>query len=70
MQASFLLRAIPVRYGVFIYDRCIQIVIETSDYSGGWDGKESPTGVYSWVISYSDMDGKVAKLRGSVMLVR
>ncbi|MHC1776369.1 MAG: gliding motility-associated C-terminal domain-containing protein [Lentimicrobium sp.] len=58
------------QFSMVIYYRWGQKVFETSDYSGGWDGKDAPAGVYSWVISYSDMVGKVAKLRGGVTLVR
>ena len=29
-----------------------------------------PAGVYSWVISYSDIVGKVMKMRGGVTLER
>jgi hypothetical protein len=53
-----------------IYNRWGQMVFETSDYSGGWDGKDAPAGVYSWVISYSDYLGKVFKMRGSVTVVK
>jgi hypothetical protein len=53
-----------------VNNHCRQKLFETSDYSGGWDGKDAPAGVYGWVISYSDMVGKVVKMRGSVTVVR
>lgn len=53
-----------------IYNRWGQRIFETTNPAEGWNGKDSPAGVYSWVISYSDMLGKVSKLRGSVMLVK
>ena len=53
-----------------IYNRWGQIVFEPSDLSGGWDGKDAPAGVYSWVISYSDYMKKVFKMRGSVTVVK
>jgi hypothetical protein len=46
------------------------MVFETSNPTKGWDGKDAPAGVYSWVISYSNYTGKVFKMRGSVMLMR
>ena len=47
-----------------------QKAIETSDLSIGLDGEYDPVRVYSWVFSYSDMSGKVSRLRGAVTLVR
>jgi len=58
------------QFSMVIYNRWGQMIFETSDYSVGWDGKDAPAGVYSWVISYSDMVGKVVKMRGSVTVVR
>jgi hypothetical protein len=53
-----------------IYNHWGRIIFETSDYSGGWDGKDAMAGVYSWVISYSDYLGKAFKMRGSVTLLK
>jgi hypothetical protein len=53
-----------------IYNRWGQLIFETTNPAEGWDGKNAPAGLYSWVISYSDMVGKVAKIRGGVTLVR
>ena len=53
-----------------IYNRWGQVIFETTNPAEGWDGKNSPAGVYSWVISYSDMVGKVVKIRGSVTLAK
>jgi gliding motility-associated-like protein len=58
------------QFSMVIYNRWGQMIFETSDYSAGWDGKDAPAGVYSWVISYSNHTGKVFKMRGSVMLVK
>jgi hypothetical protein len=52
------------------YNRWGQMIFETTNPAEGWDGKDAPAGVYSWVISYSNHLGKVFKMRGSVMLVR
>jgi len=58
------------QFSMVIYNRWGQMIFKTSDYSTGWNGKDAPAGVYSWLISYSDMVEKGAKLRGSVMLAR
>jgi gliding motility-associated-like protein len=57
-------------FSMVIYNRWGQLIFETTNPAEGWDGKDAPAGVYSWVISYSDMVGKVAKMRGGVTLVR
>jgi gliding motility-associated-like protein len=58
------------QFSMVIYNRWGQLIFETSNPTEGWDGKDAPAGVYSWVISYSDMLGKLVKMRGGVMLVR
>ncbi len=57
-------------FSMAVYNHWGQLIFETTNPAEGWDGKDSPAGVYSWVISYSDMLGKVSKLRGGVTLVR
>jgi gliding motility-associated-like protein len=57
-------------FSMVIYNSWGQLVFETTNPAEGWDGKDAPAGVYSWVISYSDMVGKVVKLRGGVTVVR
>jgi gliding motility-associated-like protein len=58
------------QFSMVIYNRWGKMVFETTNPAEGWIGKDAPAGVYTWVISYSDRMGKVAKMRGSVMLVR
>jgi gliding motility-associated-like protein len=58
------------QFSMVIYNRWGQLIFETTYPAEGWDGKDAPAGVYSWVISYSDMVGKVVKMRGGVTLVR
>jgi len=58
------------QFSLVIYNRWGQLIFETANPAEGWNGKNAPAGVYSWVISYSDMVGKVSKLRGGVMLVK
>jgi gliding motility-associated-like protein len=57
-------------FSMVIYNRWGQMVFETSDYSGGWDGKDAPAGVYSWVISYSKNTGIPYQLKGIVTLIK
>ncbi|MCO5263429.1 MAG: gliding motility-associated C-terminal domain-containing protein, partial [Lentimicrobium sp.] len=57
-------------FSMVIYNRWGQLIFETTNPEEGWDGKDAPAGVYSWVITYSDMAGKVVKMRGSVTLVK
>ncbi|KAF0204004.1 MAG: secreted protein containing PKD [Bacteroidetes bacterium] len=57
-------------FSMVIYNRWGQLIFETTNPAEGWDGKDAPAGVYSWVISYSDMVGKVVKMRGGVTVVR
>jgi gliding motility-associated-like protein len=57
-------------FSMVIYNHWGQRTFETSNPAEGWAGKNSPAGVYSWVISYSNHTGKVFKMRGGVMLVR
>ncbi len=58
------------KFSMVIYNSWGQKQFETTRPAEGWDGKDAPAGVYSWVISYSDMVGKVVKMRGSVTLVK
>jgi gliding motility-associated-like protein len=57
-------------FSMAVYNHWGQRTFETTNPAEGWDGKDAPAGVYSWMISYSDMLGKVSKLRGSVTLVK
>jgi gliding motility-associated-like protein len=58
------------QFSMVIYNRWGQLIFETSNPAEGWNGKDAPTGVYSWVISYSDYLGKVFKMSGSVTLLK
>ncbi|KAF0204001.1 MAG: PKD domain-containing [Bacteroidetes bacterium] len=57
-------------FSMVIYNRWGQLIFETTNPAEGWNGKDSPAGVYSWVISYSDRMGKVVKMRGGVTVVK
>jgi gliding motility-associated-like protein len=58
------------QFSMVIYNRCGQMIFETTIPTEGWDGKDAPAGVYSWFISYSNHTGKVFKMRGSVSLLK
>lgn len=58
------------QFSMVIYNHWGQLIFETSNPAEGWDGKDAPVGVYSWVISYSDYMGKLFKMKGGVTLIR
>jgi hypothetical protein len=57
-------------FSMVIYNRWGQLVFETTNPTEGWDGKDAPAEVYSWVISYADNLEKVKKIKGGVTLVK
>lgn len=59
-----------VQYHLSIYNRWGQLFFETTDSAQGWDGKDKPAGIYTWVISYANQLGKGYRLRGVVTLIK
>ena len=69
-----------IDYFMIVYNRWGQKIFETHDYLTGWDGtmsgNELPSGLYTYVVSYSLADpanpGSTngTKLRGTVLLVK
>ena len=57
-------------FSMVIYNRWGQLFFETTNPAEGWDGKDAPAGVYSWVISYSDIKEKVYQTKGIVTLIK
>jgi gliding motility-associated-like protein len=57
-----------------IYDRWGKQMLYTNDIELGWDGnyngKPAPQGIYTWYISFSDVNNKEHILKGIVTLVR
>lgn len=57
-----------------VYNRNGQEVFETRDWSRKWDGRvngtEQPTGVYVWLLDYTDTGGKRISLKGATTLIR
>ncbi len=58
------------KFSMVIYNSWGQRQFETTNPAQGWDGKDAAAGFYVWVISYSDMLGRVYKLKGSVTVIR
>ena len=58
-----------------VYNRFGQLMYETKDILGKWDGnfkgKQQPSGVYVWVLQYTDINtNKKYVLKGSSVLIR
>ncbi len=58
------------QFSMSIYNKWGQRIFDTTSASEGWDGKDILPGVYNWVISYSNVVGKVFQMKGSVMVVK
>ncbi len=58
------------QFSMSIYNRWGQLFFETHDAAKGWDGEKNPTGIYHWVITYTNVVGKVYQVMGSVALIR
>jgi gliding motility-associated-like protein len=58
-----------------VFNRFGQVVFSTKDWTKRWDGmlngKSLPTGLYVWMLSYTDRDSKEKIfLKGTTMLIR
>jgi gliding motility-associated-like protein len=57
-----------------VFSRWGQQIFETDDIVKGWNGtvngQDSPTGLYSYIITFKSLDDKEYTKRGTVMLVR
>lgn len=64
----------PSSYLLMIYNLWGQLVFETNNVETGWDGSvnsSSPqTGVYVWVINYSDYNGNTTSQNGTVTVIQ
>ena len=63
-----------IKYNFEIYDRCGQMIFNTTDITQGWDGKMNgqycPAGIYVWEIFYEDSKKTKVTNKGTVMLIR
>jgi len=57
-----------------IFNRGGQLVFETKDWTVKWDGTirgtKQASGVYVWMLNYTDPDGKKISLKGTTLLIR
>lgn len=57
-----------------VYNRYGQLVFETRDWSRKWNGKVNgipqPTGVYVWMLDYTDPANRKVSLKGTTVLIR
>jgi len=64
----------PVGYHFVVLSRWNDVVFETKNEIKGWDGRTpngsfAPTGVYVWILTFTDIIGKKHQQTGSVTLV-
>ena len=64
----------PQSFSLTIFNRWGQQLCETSDMARGWDGtsngQESPSGLYTYLLTYKSKTGKSYTKRGTVFLLR
>jgi gliding motility-associated-like protein len=64
----------PRSFSLTIFNRWGQQLCETTDMIQGWDGtsngQDSPTGIYTYLLTYKSKEGKSYTKRGTVLLVR
>jgi gliding motility-associated-like protein len=57
-----------------VYNRIGQVVFETRDWTRKWDGSikgiKQDTGVYVWILEYTDASHKRVSLKGTSVLIR
>jgi gliding motility-associated-like protein len=57
-----------------VYNRYGQLVFATRDWTKKWNGKingmDQDTGVYVWMLDYTDVSGKRISLKGTTVLIR
>ncbi|HOH84511.1 MAG TPA: gliding motility-associated C-terminal domain-containing protein, partial [Bacteroidales bacterium] len=62
-------------FNMIIYDRWGKQVFQSNDVEKGWNGKINETtvadpAVFTWVVTYRDIDRKYHKYTGSLVLLR
>ncbi|MEZ5014015.1 MAG: gliding motility-associated C-terminal domain-containing protein [Chitinophagales bacterium] len=61
-------------YHMMVYNRWGELVFETADYNGAWDGRfngaDCDVGTYVYTISYTRLTGESGVVQGNVILVR
>lgn len=59
-----------VNYHMAIYNRWGQLIFESTTPSKGWNGDNSPGGVYNWIINFTNQIGKAFSLKGEALLLK
>jgi gliding motility-associated-like protein len=61
-------------FHMLIFDQCGGNIFETQDVRQGWngtiEGKQAPSGVYVYILTYGNGSGETKKITGTVTLVR
>ena len=64
----------PFKYKLLIFSRWGKLIFQSFSIFNGWkgdyNGKPLPVGVYYWVVTYTNADGKDIKQSGNVTLLR
>ncbi len=64
----------PRSFSLTIFNRWGQQLCQTTDMIRGWDGtsggQDSPSGLYTYLLTYKSKEGKSYTKRGTVLLVR
>ena len=57
-----------------VYNRAGRLVFQTTDWTRKWDGTvngvQQATGIYVWMLTYNDANGKKVSMRGTTLLMR
>tara|TARA_B100001142_G_scaffold330275_1_gene397548 strand:- start:27340 stop:28617 length:1278 start_codon:yes stop_codon:yes gene_type:complete len=57
-------------YDFYIYNRWGEIIFQTDDINDFWDGLDSPSGLYNWLLIITDELGELRKENGVVTLIK
>lgn len=60
----------PEDFLLLIHDRWGREIFKTTDPYKGWDGLDTPIGVYAWSVRLRDREGDVRQRQGHVTLLR
>lgn len=60
----------PKHYELSIFDRWGRELYTTANAMRGWDGTAAPPGVYLWMVSLQDREGRTQKRQGHVTLLQ
>lgn len=58
------------KFNLEIYNRWNEIIFESADINEGWDGNNSPVGVYSYKVLYTNVLGETHQIYGHINLIK